>query len=74
MLKPLSRSYPHRQLTGYHMDFIAMDGSVGLSLDFDDATATTTEDGSNALSWSVTDSPWANGDLLMLRISRPPPP
>ena len=65
---------PHRQLTGYHMDFIAMDGSVGLSLDFDDATATTTEDGSNALSWSVTDSPWANGDLLMLRISRPPPP
>ena len=65
---------PHSPLTDHHMDFIEIDGSVGLSLDFDDAVATTTDDGSNALSWTVADSPWADGDLLMLRIYRIPPP
>ena len=61
---------PHGRLTGHHVDFIEMDGSVGLSLDFADAVATTTDDGSNALSWSVAESPWADGDTLMLRIYR----
>ena len=61
---------PHGRLTGHHVDFIEMDGSVGLSLDFEDAMATTTSGGTDALSWTVADSPWADGDTLMLRIYR----
>ncbi len=59
-------------LTDHHMDFIALDGSVALRLDFDDATATTTESGGSALIWGVCDQPWRDGDLLMIRMSESP--
>ena len=59
-------------LTDYHIDFIALDGSVSLRLDFDDATATTTEGGGSALIWGVCDQPWQDGDLLMIRMSESP--
>ena len=56
-------------LADHHIDFIELDGSVGLRLDFDDATATSTDDGGQALVWGVCDQPWSAGDQLMLRIS-----
>ncbi len=50
-------------VTGHILDFIALDGSVTLSLEVSDATET---DG--VLSWTVASSPWSAGDKLMLRI------
>ncbi len=64
---------PSAQLADHHIDFIALDGSVALRLDFDDATATTTEGGGSALTWGVCRRPWQDGDLLMLRISESSP-
>jgi len=66
------RLEPHAPLAGYHADFIALDGSVSLSLDFDDASETG-EGESRGLSWNVCVQPWQPGDLLMLRISESPP-
>ena len=66
------RLEPHAKLPGYHADFIALDGSVSLRLDFDDASETGEGD-SRALSWPVCVRPWESGDLLMLRISESPP-
>ena len=54
-------------LADHHVDFIALDGSVSLRLDFDDA-AQATLGGAPALAWGVCDQPWSDGDLLMLRI------
>ena len=54
-------------VTNHILDFIALDGSVALSLDVVDATTT---DG--VLSWPVATQPWENGDQLMLRIRRAP--
>lgn len=55
-------------LEGHHADFIALDGSVGLRLDFDDGIETV--DGvERTLVWNVCTQPWQSGDLLMLRIS-----
>ena len=48
-------------LSGHALDFIALDGSVALSL-AGGTTAAATH------TWSVTDQPWQAGDLLMLRI------
>ena len=62
---------PHNRLANHHADFIALDGSVSLRLDFDDATETGEGD-SRALSWTVCAQPWQSGDLLMLRISESP--
>ena len=53
-------------VTDHILDFIALDGSVALSLDVVDATTT---DG--VLSWEVTPQPWDGGDQLMLRIRQP---
>ncbi len=50
-------------LSGHALDFIALDGSVALSLDGGAATVS-----GRTLTWSVTDQPWQAGDLLMLRI------
>ena len=55
---------PSASLAGHAIDFIALDGSVSLTLSFDDAT----QGGSGALTWSVASQPWNDGDLLMLRI------
>ena len=65
------RLEPHTPLAGYHADFIALDGSVALRLDFDDASETG-EGNSRALSWPVCVQPWQAGDLLMLRLSESP--
>ena len=53
-------------VTDHILDFIALDGSVLLSLDASDAT--TTDD---VLSWTVGSAPWSTGDKLMLRIRQP---
>ena len=55
-------------VTNHILDFIALDGSVALSLDVVDATTT---DG--VLGWTVTPAPWSAGDKLMLRIRSPRP-
>ena len=55
---------PSASLAGHAIDFIALDGSVSLTLSFDNAT----QGGGGALTWSVADQPWQAGDLLMLRI------
>ena len=55
-------------VTNHILDFIALDGSVTLSLDVSDAT-----EADGVLSWSVTDAPWSAGDQLMLRIRQPLP-
>ena len=55
-------------LSGHHIDFIELDASVSLRLDFDDAESTTTGYG-QTLSWEVCRQPWHPGDLLMLRIA-----
>ncbi len=59
---------PHTALANHHADFIALDGTVSLRLDFDDASAVT-EGGDTSLQWSGCAKPWKDGDLLMLRIS-----
>ena len=59
---------PSLSLAGHHADFIALDGSVSLRLDFDDATETVAGT-KRTLAWNVCTQPWESGDLLMLRIS-----
>ena len=54
---------PSASLAGHAIDFIALDGSVSLTLSFDDATQS-----GGTLTWSVAAQPWSAGDLLMLRI------
>ena len=64
---------PYSSLSGHNLDFIELDGSVSLSLPVSSATA---DSSAGTLTWSVSDQPWHNGDLLMLRISpstTPPP-
>ena len=57
---------PYSSLSGHKLDFIELDGSVSLSL----AVSSATEDSTaGTLTWSVSDQPWHDGDLLMLRIS-----
>ena len=56
---------PHIELSGQVMDFIALDGSIILSLQVANATV----DAANlTLSWAVGSQPWQSGDKLMLRI------
>ena len=57
---------PYSSLSGHKLDFIELDGSVGLSLD---ASSVTEDSAARTLSWSVPDQPWHNDDLLMLRIA-----
>ena len=57
------RTAPSGGLSGHIIDFIALDGSVPLSLAVADATV---QDG--VLSWTVNDPPWQAGDKLMLRL------
>ena len=55
----------HVSLSGYVLDFIALDGSVALSLFTDNATV---DSAAGTYSWPMTTRPWENGDKLMLRI------
>ena len=66
------RLSPHATLADRHIDFLALDASIALRLDFDDATVTAEAGGSKALAWRVCKQPWTAGDLLMLRISESP--
>ena len=52
-------------LSGQTLDFIELNGSIDTSLDVADATVNQT---AATWTWSVTGAPWADGDLLMLRI------
>ena len=56
---------PAASLSGYDIEVIALDGSVALTLAFDDAAA---GDDSGTLTWAVADQPWHASDQLMLRI------
>ena len=58
---------PMSSLTGLNLDFIELDGTVSLTLDYLDATIDT---GSNTMSWSVDSQPWGDGDKLMVRVRR----
>ena len=58
---------PHTGLSGHVVDFIALDGSVPLSLKVADATADAAND---TLSWAVASQPWDDGDELMVRLLR----
>ena len=55
----------------HHVDFLALDATVALRLDVDDAT-TSVENGVTKLAWGVCKQPWPAGDWLMLRIARSP--
>ena len=56
---------PHTGIASHAVDFIALDGSVSLSLDVADATVDA--DG-GTLSWPMATQPWRSGDKLMVRI------
>ena len=57
------------ELDGHHIDYIALDGSTLLRLDFDEASQTAASDDTQSFSWGVCDQPWQDGDLLLIRIS-----
>ena len=56
-------------VTGHVLDFIALDGTVSLSL----AVADAAED-AGTLTWTVATQPWNAGDKLMLRVREAPAP
>ena len=55
----------HISLGGYALDFISLDGSIQLSLSFNDAV---TDSDAAVFTWGVAEQPWRDGDLLMLRL------
>ena len=64
-------SSPAALPANHHVDFIALDGTVALRLDVDDATQTTSGS-TRTLTWGVCARPWSAGDKLMLRLSLSP--
>ncbi len=56
---------PHNGISDRTVDFIALDGSVALSLAVADATVDAVTE---TLTWKVESQPWQSGDKLMLRI------
>ena len=56
---------PPTGLTDQEVNFIALDGSVSLSLQVANATV---DAANRTLSWAVDSQPWQSGDQLMLRI------
>ncbi len=59
---------PSVPLSGHHVDFIALDGSVALRLSTDDAAQAVDGD-KTTLMWDVCSEPWSADEKLMLRIS-----
>ena len=57
--------------SGQQLELIRLNGTVGLTLRGDAATATATADG-HELRWPVCTQPWQPGERLMLRISPAP--
>ena len=60
---------PVTALAGQTVDFIKLDGTVGLSLNVASATVDTSR---NTLRWTVSSAPWKSGDKLMVRIRQAP--
>ena len=60
---------PTTTMAGHAIDFVDTTGTTTLSLMFDDAVGGTT-----STAWSVPTAPWADGDMLMMRIRELPPP
>ena len=58
---------PHTGVADHMVNFIALDGTVALSLEVADATV---DAANRTLSWAVASQPWQSGDLLMLRIRK----
>ena len=58
---------PTASLADYNLDFIDVTGTTTLSLTSENASTT-------ALTWTVPEKPWSDGDLLMLRIHEAAPP
>ena len=58
---------PTNVLKDLALDFIELDGSVSLTLDYSDATVDTA---SSTLSWSIDSQPWEAGDKLMVRVRK----
>ena len=56
---------PYLFLGGQALDFIALDGSVALTLEVSAATA---DSAAGSLTWTLAQQPWRDGDRLMLRI------
>ena len=56
---------PYASLAGHTLDFIALDGTVSLSLSADSATL---DSAAGTLTWTAATQPWSAGDQLMLRI------
>ena len=56
---------PHDGIADHIVDFIALDGSVALSLKVADGTV---DVANSTLSWTVGSQPWQSGDKLMMRI------
>ena len=64
-----STSGPDEVMGEHIRDFIALDGSVSLSLDMFDATVEPgTATTSHTLIWAVPSQPWESGDELMVRV------
>ena len=59
-------------LAGQQLELIRLDGTVGLQLRGDAATATATAGGGHELRWPVCTQPWQPGERLLLRISPAP--
>ena len=57
---------PFNALTGLHLLFIELDGSIGMVLAASSATA---HKAAGSLTWSVAEAPWESGDQLMIRIA-----
>ena len=60
---------PSASLAGHHADFLSLDGSVSLRLDFDDGSESVVG-AKRTITWNVCKQPWESGNLLMLRISK----
>ena len=56
---------PYSAMTTYALDFIALDGSVSLTLTGATATSNSAD---GTLTWPVAEQPWRDGDQFMLRI------
>lgn len=56
---------PNASLSGLALDFIALDGTVALTLP---ASAAKTDSAAGTVTWSSAVAPWMAGDKLMLRI------
>ncbi len=58
---------PYADLAGHALDFIALDGTLALSLEANSATA---DSAAGTLTWAVANQPWREDDQIMLRIRK----